>query len=100
MIEHTVFRVFQEALSNVLRHSGASNLEVKLALDGDWLLLDIRDDGKGFDPAAARKHALAGNSLGVIGMQERVRLANGRIVIESSPGQGTLVRVSLLAFER
>ena len=99
VIEHTAFRVFQEALSNVLRHSGANKLEVKLALDGDWLLLDIRDDGKGFDLGAARKHALAGGSLGVIGMQERVRLSNGRIVIESNPGQGTLIRVSLPAME-
>lgn len=100
VIEHTAFRVFQEALSNVLRHSGAAGLEVKLTLDGDWLLLDIRDDGKGFDLAAARKRALAGGSLGVIGMQERARLANGHMVIESSPGQGTLVHLSLPAAER
>lgn len=99
-IEHTLFRVFQEALSNVLRHSGARNLEVKLKLEESELQLDICDDGKGFDPGAARKHALAGASLGVIGMQERVRLAGGRIVIESKPGQGTRVRVSLPAAER
>ena len=100
VVEHTAFRVFQEALSNVLRHSGARNLKVKLKLDGDWLLMEIHDDGKGFDPGAARKHALAGASLGVIGMQERVRLADGRIDIESKPEQGTLVRVSLPAAER
>jgi two-component system sensor histidine kinase UhpB len=99
-VEHTAFRVFQEALSNVLRHSGARNLSVRLALQGEQLQLEVRDDGHGFDPAAARKHALAGASLGVIGMHERVRLADGHIVIESSPGQGTLVRVSLPAMER
>ena len=99
-VEHTAFRVFQEALSNVLRHSGARNLSVKLASQGDRLQLEVRDDGHGFDPEAARTHALAGASLGVIGMQERARLADGHIVIESSPGQGTLVRVSLPAVER
>ena len=99
-VEHTAFRVFQEAVSNVLRHSGARKLSVKLALHEDRLQLEVRDDGHGFDPEAARKHALAGASLGVIGMHERVRLADGSIVIESSPGQGTLVRVSLPAVER
>ena len=96
-VEHTAFRVFQEALSNVLRHSGAQKLEVRLKREGEWLQLDIADDGRGFDAESACKHALSGNSLGVIGMQERVRLASGHIVIESEPGRGARLHVSLPA---
>lgn len=99
-VEHTVFRVFQEALSNVLRHSGARNFRVSFRLDGDMLHLDAEDDGRGFDLQAAHKRALGGGSLGVIGMQERVRLVGGRIVIESQPGRGTRVQVSLPVTER
>lgn len=99
-VEHTVFRVFQEALSNVLRHSGARNFQVKLCLEDDMLRLHAEDDGCGFDLQAAQKHALEGASLGVIGMQERVRLVGGRIVIESQPGRGTRMQVSVPATER
>ena len=98
-VEHTLFRVFQEALSNALRHSGARNLWVKLELKEGKLHLEVRDDGHGFDAEAARKHALSGASLGVIGMQERARLAGGRVVIESTLGKGTQIRVSLSATE-
>lgn len=99
-VEHTVFRVFQEALSNVLRHSGARNLRVRFRLEGDMLRLDAEDDGRGFDLQAAQKHALEGGSLGVVGMQERVRLVGGHIVIESQPGRGTRMQVSVPAMER
>lgn len=95
IIEHTLFRVFQEALSNALRHSGARNLSVELGLKEGQLHLAVRDDGHGFDAEAARKHALSGASLGVIGMQERARLAGGQVVIESTPGKGTQIRVFL-----
>lgn len=99
-VEHTVFRVFQEAVSNVLRHSGAKRFKAKLRLEGDILRLDAEDDGCGFDLQAAHRRALEGGSLGVIGMQERVRLAGGDIVIESKPGQGTRVQVSMHTRER
>lgn len=99
-LEHTTFRVFQEILSNVLRHSGARTFTVRLFLEGDRLQLKAWDDGRGFDPQAAQKHAMDGGSLGVVGMQERARLAGGRLVIESRPGQGTRVEVSLPVRER
>ena len=95
VIEHTAFRVVQEATSNILKHAQATRLWLGMQRRDGQLVLEIRDDGKGFDPEAAHKHALRGSSLGVVGMQERVRLAGGSIVIESSPGRGTRVRVSL-----
>jgi PAS domain S-box-containing protein len=100
MIENTAFRVFQESISNILRHAAARSVRVTLKRDGDTLELTVQDDGRGFDPAAAGKHALEGKSLGVLGMRERVRLAGGRIELESSPGAGTRVQVWLPALER
>lgn len=100
MIENTAFRVFQECLSNVQRHAAARAMRVTLARNGDALEMVVEDDGRGFEPAAAGKHAQEGKSLGVLGMRERVRLAGGRIDLESSPGAGTRVRVWLPAMER
>jgi len=100
MVENTLFRVFQESLSNVLRHAQAKKLAVELRFEADSLKLTIRDDGRGFDPAAAHKHALEGTSLGVLGMGERVRLAGGTIDFKSAIGQGTEIRVTLPAIAR
>jgi len=100
VVENTAFRVFQEAFSNVLRHSEAKQVNVVLERKGATLEIGIRDDGKGFEPEAARKHALDGKSLGVLGMRERVRLAGGHIEIESSAGRGTRIHAWLPASER
>jgi PAS domain S-box-containing protein len=100
MVENTLFRVFQESLSNVLRHAQAKKLNVELRFEADNLILTIRDDGRGFDPAVAHRRALEGGSLGVLGMEERVRLAGGSIAIKSAVGEGTEIRVSLPAVAR
>jgi PAS domain S-box-containing protein len=91
----TVFRVAQEALTNVVRHAHAHSVAVSLhQLDG-CLELVVRDDGGGFDVAAARKRAARGESQGLLGMQERVELAGGELAIESKPGGGTRIRARL-----
>ena len=95
MAEITLFRVFQETLSNVLKHAGAAHLKVQLSYADGRLHLSAKDDGKGFDAEAARRLALSGKSLGLLGMQERVRLAGGEMILESAPGHGAEVRVSL-----
>ncbi|HEX2666801.1 MAG TPA: PAS domain S-box protein [Gammaproteobacteria bacterium] len=95
MVELTLFRVFQEALSNALKHAAARRMQVAVAHAEGRLMLTVRDDGRGFDVDAARRRAFAGASLGVLGMQERVRLAGGELALESSPGHGTEIRVSL-----
>lgn len=82
-----LFRVAQEALSNVARHARASAASVLLSSHGRGLKLSVSDNGKGFDPAHARDHA----SLGLASMRERVRLLHGQLDIESAIGQGTTV---------
>ena len=82
-----LFRVAQEALTNVVRHSSARTATVDLRpLDGG-LLLAVRDDGVGFDPAGPG----AGRSLGLASMRERVQLVDGTLDIESEPGHGTAI---------
>jgi PAS domain S-box-containing protein len=80
-----LFRVAQEALNNVTRHAGARAASVALRQMDGGLLLAVRDDGVGFDPASPG----TGRSLGLASMRERVRLVNGTLDIESAPGQGT-----------
>jgi PAS domain S-box-containing protein len=84
-----LFRVLQEALHNVIKHSGVRQAEVQLRVDSGEIHLIVSDLGKGFDFEAA----LAGKGLGLTSMRERVRLVNGTIVIESKPAGGTTVHV-------
>jgi PAS domain S-box-containing protein len=91
MIETACFRVAQEALTNVTRHSRAHSVHVELCRQTEGLMLSVRDDGKGFDVAEARRRATHGNSLGLVGMEERVTLVNGRFSVTSSSG-GTELR--------
>ncbi len=92
-LETACFRVVQEALTNAMRYSKAHHLDVELRQTDDEVELLIRDDGIGFDVDAALKKAEAGSGFGLLGMDERVRLANGRFSIESALGSGTVVRV-------
>jgi PAS domain S-box-containing protein len=93
--ETTCFRVLQSALTNVLRHAHAQQVQVGMRQEDGNLVLTVRDDGQGFDVKAARQAALKGKSLGLLGMEERVRLAGGSYTISSTPGQGTEVSVEL-----
>jgi signal transduction histidine kinase len=87
----SVFRVLQEAVSNAVKHSGARHCTVTLRGFGDVLSLEVIDDGCGFDTkAAAQRHG-----LGLISMQERLKLVNGDVVIESRVNAGTVVRASV-----
>lgn len=83
-----LFRIVQESLTNVTRHAAASVVDICLALRGERLCLQIRDDGFGFDPANA------GNfTLGLKGMYERLELLGGCLNIDSAPGRGTLLQI-------
>jgi len=90
-IETACFRVAQEAVNNIVRHAAAANVWLRLAVGEGRLELSVRDDGKGFDVAAAQRRAAAGESLGVVSMEERAALAGGGLQIRSAPGQGTVV---------
>lgn len=91
-IEIACFRLAQEALTNVARHSQARKVDVRLEMEAQALILVICDDGVGFDPEAVRTGARAGTSVGLSGMEERVRLTSGQFTIASAPGEGTEVR--------
>jgi signal transduction histidine kinase len=82
------YRILQEALTNVVRHAGAQRIEVSLCIEEE-LVLEVRDDGAGFDPQARTK------GVGLIGMRERAGALGGTLTLESSPGAGTAVRLSL-----
>src|SRR5262249_40876318 len=94
-IEIAIFRVVQEAMLNVVRHSAASAVVIEGGLTSGRLWIDIEDDGCGFDPAAISPddHSLRG--LGLIGMRERVEMFGGRLEIDSAPGQGTRAHIDL-----
>ena len=83
--ELCLFRVAQEALTNVARHAGTDAARVTLRQADGGVLLAVRDEGVGFDPANSRP----GRSLGLASMRERVHLVNGTLDIESTPGRGT-----------
>ncbi|PVG83185.1 ATPase [Nocardioides gansuensis] len=82
-----IFRIVQEALTNVGRHSGASEASVMVIASGGALRAVIEDDGQGFDVDVAGQR----RSLGLIGMRDRARLVGGRLTVESRPGHGTTI---------
>jgi signal transduction histidine kinase len=86
-----VFRILQEALTNIWRHSGATQTVVHLSLDAGQLRLDVKDNGQGF--AADRISEF--RSLGLLGMQERARSLGGSVVFRAVPGQGTRVTLRI-----
>jgi len=89
--EIACFRIVQEALNNVDKHSRARNIAVDLQVQHSDLHARVLDDGAGFDVAAARRRAADGASLGLLGMEERAALAGGRIEWNAVPGRGTEV---------
>jgi len=95
--ELTVFRIAQEALSNVRRHSRASRVEMTVDFADDALTLVLSDNGKGFDmPTRASDLVLSGR-LGIIGMRERARLIGGTLIVQSEVGMGTTITLRIPA---
>ena len=91
-VEITCYRIAQEAITNILRHSGASHIELELHFhEGQELELIVRDDGAGFDTDT--DDMIHKKSLGLLGMEERAILAGGQLQLLSAPGKGTEVRV-------
>jgi PAS domain S-box-containing protein len=84
-----LFRIFQESLTNVARHSEASEVDVSLVKEGKQLVLLIEDNGRGFDPQEGPER----KTLGILGMKERAMMLGGTYSIQGSPGKGTLVEV-------
>jgi signal transduction histidine kinase len=89
-----LYRIAQEALRNVIKHAQTDRVDLVLNADLEFLYLEVRDFGRGFDPAVERSQP----GLGLASMKERVRLVDGEVTISSAPGEGTTlgVRVPLL----
>jgi signal transduction histidine kinase len=86
-----LFRIFQETLTNVARHAGATEVSVRLANEDGNLTLEVRDNGKGIDAGQLS----FGSSLGILGMRERALLLGGELDINGAPGKGTTIRVRI-----
>lgn len=91
----TLFRIVQEAVSNIVRHAGAGSVTIVLGLSDDLVRLRIQDDGRGFEPDHASRDAVELQQLGLLGIRERARLLGGQVQIESAPEKGTSLQVSI-----
>jgi signal transduction histidine kinase len=89
-----IYRVAQESLNNVAKHASATHVDVILWREGGLAILEIRDNGRGFSRPPRRVEPDR-QRLGLLGMEERVRLVNGRFNLESRPSAGTIVRVEI-----
>ncbi|MDE3090138.1 MAG: GAF domain-containing protein [Chloroflexota bacterium] len=88
-LENTVYQIAQEALNNTLKHSAAAYITLRMSMNERDLRLEIKDDGKGFDPASAAQTA----GLGLDSMRERAAQLGGALAIISKPGQGTHIQL-------
>ena len=91
-VETALFRIAQEALTNVARHARATGVDIVLSFGHDRVTLDVKDDGIGFDADAS---PVAPTSVGLIGMRERVQLVGGVLAVNSKPGKGTRITVTV-----
>jgi signal transduction histidine kinase len=93
-IETALFRMCQEALTNVARHAQATAVLVQVGVEGDEVVVDIEDDGKGFDLEAASRRE-GRRPWGLMGIEERAGILGGKARIDSAPGKGTRVTVRI-----
>jgi len=89
-----VFRIFQESLTNVVRHSHATRVDARLETDAEQLTFEVHDNGCGLDAESAKMR----KSLGLVGMQERALLLNGELRIEGVPDGGTTLTLRIPLF--
>ena len=90
-VETAIYRIVQEALTNVLKHANARRVSVLVTRAGGRIRVVIEDDGTGFDPAAHSE------GIGLVGMRERIELLDGTLTVESSPASGTTLAVEVPA---
>jgi PAS domain S-box-containing protein len=94
-VETAVYRIAQEALTNLFKHSGADRASIILELFGDHVIIMIEDNGRGFDAEAALRPSAKRHRLGLLGMRERSAMLGGTFTVESAPGAGTTLLVRI-----
>jgi signal transduction histidine kinase len=92
-MEKSVFSIIQEAVANIRKHAQAENMWISIVPQGDRLLVTIKDDGRGFDPAEVEKSYGQRGSLGLLHIRERAELLGAKLAIDSATGKGTMVRL-------
>jgi signal transduction histidine kinase len=90
-----LYRIAQEALTNVVRHAQAAKVWFNLTCQDDYLLMTIQDDGRGFDPGQAVDYPNSAQGIGLLGMQERAMLLNGNFSINTRPGHGVEIEIRI-----
>jgi signal transduction histidine kinase len=94
-LEVSLFRMVQEAVNNIARHADAHHAHIRLTFRESVASVRVTDDGRGFDAEAVLGLAVPVRSVGLLGMQERVRLLNGHLTIDSQPGTGTVISIEI-----
>jgi signal transduction histidine kinase len=94
-VEIALFRVVQEAITNITRHAGARNVRICCDVTSDQAQIKIKDDGIGFDPARLTLSPDTGQGLGLLGMSERLELVGGNFEVRSILGEGTSIDISV-----
>jgi signal transduction histidine kinase len=94
-IRLALFRIYQALVTNIVRHANATEAWVELKLSHTNTLLVVRDNGIGFDPTVRRIDLARKGHLGLVGVAERAESLGGTLTVESAPGQGTTIRVSI-----
>lgn len=90
-LQVTLFRMLQEVATNIARHAQAENVFISIKNDKKSFIMNIEDDGQGFDTATVFENTRAGRGLGILGMKERAAQVNGKLLVCSTPGHGTCV---------
>ncbi len=92
-VETALFRIVQESMTNIVRHAQASLVNVQLTRQEGWVLLQVSDNGRGFEPQMLQSSHPHGQGLGLRGMQERAVILGGEFQLETAPGKGTTIKV-------
>jgi signal transduction histidine kinase len=90
-LQVTLFRMLQEVTTNIARHAKAQNVCISVKNDKRSFIMNIEDDGQGFDTATVFENTHTGRGLGILGMKERAAQVNGKLLVCSTPGHGTIV---------
>jgi signal transduction histidine kinase/ligand-binding sensor domain-containing protein len=93
--EISIYRIVQEAINNIVKHSGATTAVIEIRNEVGRLAVTIRDNGQGFSTDGGAPQQSRSRGFGLIGMEERVRMLKGELVVQSSPGQGTRIEIKL-----